>query len=611
MNRFLLTDSNSAVQASHPLDDSSPVMTKHTPDSLRNRVSSLSLRLQAMEAAETLSRSQSPAPPASSSLLSASTTLPSSARSAAPVPAAPSASKPFLLADMDGRPPVENPVCDACWNSLHYSEMKQTTRAVHPSACRLCAVAAGKPEAYTKPFVDFLAENPTIFHTVAHFKDKLAAAGFTELPSRDSWADKLQPGGKYWTTRNGSALIAFTVGKAYKPGNGVAIIAGHIDALTARLKPVSSKPTRAGYLQLGVAPYAGALNQTWWDRDLAIGGRVVVRDESSHKTTTRLVRLDWPIARIPTLAPHFGVGMMGQNNPETQAVPIIGLDSPSDDSSAPAEPLLGPKGAFVNSQPPKLVKLISGQLGLASPSQILNWELELYDSQPAQTGGLDREFIFGGRIDDKLCSWAALTALLAAESDPDDGVVKLVALFDDEEIGSLLRQGARGNFLPLTIERAVESLSAAAGEPFGTDVLCRTFAASFLLSADVTHAGNPNFLGYYLDEHVPRLNVGVTICGDSNGHMTTDAVSTAILQRVGELSGAPTQTFQIRNDTRSGGTVGPMLSAAMGVRAADAGLPQLSMHSIRATTGALDPGLGVKFFKGFLDHWEKVDAEWH
>ncbi|KAK1994038.1 aminopeptidase I zinc metalloprotease [Colletotrichum falcatum] len=598
MNRFLLTDSNSALQASHPLGRS-PVMTKQTPESLRHRVSSLSLRLQAMEAAEALSRSQSPAPSSSMSAAAAAT---------APAPA----SKSFLLADMDGRPPAENPVCESCWNSLRYSEVRQTTRAVHPSACRLCAVAAGRPEAYTKPFVDFLAENPTIFHTVAHFKEKLAAAGFSELPARESWDGRLQPGGKYWTTRNGSALIAFTVGKAYVPGNGVAIVAGHIDALTARLKPVSSKPTRAGYLQLGVAPYAGALNQTWWDRDLAIGGRVVVRDDSSHKTTTRLVRIDWPIARIPTLAPHFGVGMMGQNNPETQAVPIIGLDSPDADadSAAPAEPL-GPKGAFVNSQPPKLVKLVSSQLGLASPSQILNWELELYDSQPAQTGGLDREFIFGGRIDDKLCSWAALTALLAADSAPDDGVVKLVALFDDEEIGSLLRQGARGNFLPLTIERAVESLSAAATVPFGTDVLCRTFAASFLLSADVTHAGNPNFLGYYLDEHVPRLNVGVTICGDSNGHMTTDAVSTAILQRVGELSGAPTQTFQIRNDTRSGGTVGPMLSAAMGVRAADAGLPQLSMHSIRATTGALDPGLGVKFFKGFLDHWEKVDAEWH
>ena len=100
------------------------------------------------------------------------------------------------------------------------------------------------------------------------------------------------------------------------------------------------------------------------------------------------------------------------------------------------------------------------------------------------------------------------------------------------------------------------------------------------------------------------------ICTDSNGHLTTDSVATAVLGRVCELSGVTPQRFQIRNDSRSGGTVGPMLSTALGVKAADAGMPQLSMHSIRATTGSLDPGLGVRFFKGFLDRWEQVDAEW-
>jgi aminopeptidase I len=299
--------------------------------------------------------------------------------------------------------------------------------------------------------------------------------------------------------------------------------------------------------------------------------------------------------------------MMGSNNKETQAVPIIGLESSSPAETHP----LGPANSFVNTQPPKLVRLIASELGIKTYSSIVNWELELYDSQPAQTGGMDREFIFGGRIDDKLCSWAALMGLIAADSAEDDGVIKLVALFDDEEIGSLLRQGAKANLLPLVIERTVEAACAANKVPFGPGVVGQTYARSFLVSADVTHAGNPNFLASYLDEHIPLLNVGVTICGDSNGHMTTDAVSTSILRRVGELSGCKTQIFQIRNDSRSGGTVGPTLSSMMGVKAADAGLPQLSMHSVRATTGSLDPGLGVKYFKGFLDNWEKIDEEWH
>ena len=130
-----------------------------------------------------------------------------------------------------------------------------------------------------------------------------------------------------------------------------------------------------------------------------------------------------------------------------------------------------------------------------------------------------------------------------------------------------------------------------------------------MISADVSHAVNPNFMGVYLENHAPRLNTGIAIQADPNGHTTTDGISTAFLQRVADKCDAKLQVFQIRNDSRSGGTVGPMLSSAMGMRAIDAGLPQLSMHSIRATIGSKDPGLGVKLFKGFFDHFEEVDAE--
>ncbi|KAM0518412.1 hypothetical protein ACHAPE_004175 [Trichoderma viride] len=564
-------------------------MTRRVP-------STLSLRQQASAYSTT----------SASSASSASSSTASTAR--IPAPNAPvqalASSMHVVRAEMNGRPSVDNRACIKCIAKLSSSKIQQVNwHIVEEYKCQLCAVKDLKPEAFTKSFLDFLRENPTVFHTVDYFKSKLNDSGYEELPARDSWANKIQPGGKYWVTRNGSSIIAFAVGKAYKPGNGVGMIAGHIDALTARLKPVSTKPNTAGYVQLGVAPYAGALNQTWWDRDLSIGGRVIVSDEKTGKTTSKLVELDWPIAKIPTLAPHFGVGMMGQNNPETQAVPVIGLES----SNGADTEILGSAGSFVNTQPPKLVKLISKQLGITSYDSIVNWELELFDSQPATVFGLDKELITAGRIDDKLCSWSALMGLLNTTESDDDSYIKLVALFDDEEIGSLLRQGARGNFLPSTVERAVEALNPSS---YGPGVIGQTFAKSFLLSADVSHAGHPNFIGNYMPDHIPKLNVGLVVCSDSNGHMTTDAVSSAILHRVANLCGAKLQDFQIRNDSRSGGTVGPMLSSAMGVRAADAGLPQLSMHSIRATTGALDPGLGVQFFKGFLDFWEKVDGEW-
>lgn len=459
---------------------------------------------------------------------------------------------------------------------------------------------------YTKPFLHFISSNPTVFHAVDTIAKQLEAHGFKKLSERDAW--DLRKGGKYYVERNGSAMIAFVVGEQYKPGNGCAILAGHVDALTAKLKPIPTLRNKAGYLQLGVAPYAGALNNTWWDRDLGVGGKVLVRE--GGKIITKLVKLDYPIARIPTLAPHFGAAAVGPFNPETEMVPIIGLDNGDISGQMSAgefkSTVLGGQGTFASTQPPRLVKAIAGELNLQDHSSIVNWELELFDTQPAQLGGLDKEFIFAGRIDDKLCSWSAIQALInSGSSTSSSSVIKMVGLFDDEEIGSLLRQGARGDFLPAVIECAVDSLS----EKISPSLVFRTFANSFLVSSDVTHAVNPNFLGSYLENHAPRLNVGLTVSADSNGHMTTDSISTALLQRCAEKSGQKLQVFQIRNDSRSGGTVGPMLSSKTGMRAIDAGIPQLSMHSIRATTGSLDPGLGVLMFEGFLDHYETVDAE--
>ncbi|KAJ5345140.1 hypothetical protein N7452_003144 [Penicillium brevicompactum] len=463
-----------------------------------------------------------------------------------------------------------------------------------------------RPEDYSKPYCEFMTSNPTIFHAVKSFSKQLEDHGYKYLSERAVWTSELKRGGKFYTSRNGSSLIAFNVGSEYESGNGVAIVAGHVDALTAKLKPVSKVPNKAGFEQLGVAPYAGGLGPTWWDRDLGIGGRVLVRDPETGKVETKLVKLDWPIARVPTLAPHFGAPANGPFNPETQMVPIVGIDNSDLFGAAKTESNGIQFGKFASTQPEKLVKIISKELGITDYSTIVNWELELFDTQPAQLGGLEKDMIFAGRIDDKLCCYAAQEALIASSDSTSTGTVKMVGMFDDEEIGSLLRQGARSNFMSSIIERITEAF---AKDNYGPNLLSQTVANSFLVSSDVIHAVNPNFLNVYLENHSPRLNVGVAVSADSNGHMTTDSVSSAIMSRIADRVGSTLQVFQIRNDSRSGGTIGPMTSAQIGMRAIDCGIPQLSMHSIRATTGSLDPGLGVKLFKGFFDHYEAVDKE--
>ena len=223
------------------------------------------------------------------------------------------------------------------------------------------------PSAYTEPFLKFISGNPTVFHTVEYFSNQLVSHGFTKLSERDLWTDKLRTGGKYFYERNGSGLIAFTIGGNYKSGNGAAIIASHIDALTTKLKPISTKTTKAGFVQLGIAQYAGGLNQTWFDRDLGVGGRVLVKD-GKGKIETKLVKLDWPIARIPSLAPHFGIRAEGQANQETRMVPVIGLDNSDLEGKQVEEqgketPVGGAK-IFTSTQPARLVKAIAGEMGI-------------------------------------------------------------------------------------------------------------------------------------------------------------------------------------------------------------------------------------------------------
>jgi aminopeptidase I len=229
------------------------------------------------------------------------------------------------------------------------------------------------PARYTKPFTDYMTNNPTIFHAVDAVSKDLEKDGYKKLSERDTW--DVKAGGKYYVERNGTSLIAFAIGDGYSSGNGAAIVAGHIDALTAKLKPIPKLRTKAGYVQLGVAPYAGALGDTWWDRDLGIGGRVLV--EENGRIVTKLVKLDWPIARIPTLAPHFGAAANGPFNKETQMVPIIGLDNSGFGSSSKENEgdwkasVLGGEGSFAATQPERLVKAIAGEMGITDCTFIL------------------------------------------------------------------------------------------------------------------------------------------------------------------------------------------------------------------------------------------------
>ena len=455
---------------------------------------------------------------------------------------------------------------------------------------------------FSQKFIDFTYKNPTTYHVIDYASQVLKGNGFTYLSEKENWNNKITTG-KYFTIRNGTSLMAFIVGKNWEETRGVGAIGCHVDSLAAKLKPASIKESVEGYELLGVAPYGGTLNHLWFDRDLGIGGRVLFKNERDGKIESILINsTPSPIAKIPSLAPHFGKPAEGPFDKEDKAVPVIGFHclEKNDDVQISEEeskcPLIGKHSI-------QLLRYIAKLAGIRV-SQIVQMDLDLFDVQKGSLGGLNDDFLFAPRLDDRLCSFAALWALVlfsrTVSVDISDNFTVL-GLFDNEEVGSLTRQGAKGGLMESVIGRVA---SARYGNKFND--LHTVFANSVILSADVNHLFNPNFKEVYLENHSPKPNVGVTISLDPNAHMATDVVGLAFIEELAKKNGDNVQYFQIKNNSRSGGTIGPSIASQTGARTIDLGIPQLAMHSIRATTGSKDVGLGMKFFEGFYKNWRDV-----
>ncbi|AGO10421.1 AaceriABL035Cp [[Ashbya] aceris (nom. inval.)] len=447
-------------------------------------------------------------------------------------------------------------------------------------------------EKWARRFLDFTYQNPTTYHVVAHYAERLEAAGFKRLEERDEW--ELPAEGRFYTVRNGTSLAAFVVGRDWKATDGVGVIATHCDSLAAKVRPVSVRAPVDGYELLGVAPYAGALSPVWLDRDLGLGGRVLVREAGSDRVRGRLIdSTPHPVARISTLAPHFGAAATQPLDLEKQMVPVIGY------GGADAEPTDAERAAPLFGKHPLPLLRYVARLADVEVAQLVQMDLDLFDVQRGTLGGLRNDFLFAPRLDDRLCSFAAMEALLAAPA-PAPAAFDAVLFFDNEEIGSRTRQGACGGLLGAVTARVLRARGA---DPAA---LPTVFANSLVLSADVSHLLNPMFGDQYLDGHKPVPNAGMALALDPNGHMATDSVGTAFAHDLAAAADAPIQYFHVRNGARSGGTIGPILSSATGARTIDLGIPQLSMHSIRAAAGSRDLGHAIRFFAGFLADWRAV-----
>lgn len=414
--------------------------------------------------------------------------------------------------------------------------------------------------ALTNELIDFIDRSPVSSLVIQNAVQMLENAGYVRMNLTDT---ALAKGGRYYLTRNGSSVIAFRLPEAVP--NGFMVTASHSDSPLFKVKTNHAVKACDRYLKLDTEVYGGGILSSWFDRPLSIAGRAVVREGDA--LTVKPFAIDRDLCIIPNVCIHFNrdVNSGYKYNAAVDTLPLVG--------SWTGEPILQ--------------QLIGETLGVC-PDSIVSTDLFVYNRQRGTIFGADHSFFAAPRIDDQQCAFGTLKGFLESSGGAS---VPVMAIFDNEEVGSETKQGAASDLMETLLER----IAAVYEKP-----LSALLPASLMLSCDNAHAMHPNHPELSDSLNAPHMNEGIVIKHNANQKYTTDAVSEALFVELCRKADVPVQHFANRSDIRGGSTLGSIASARVSMNAIDIGLAQLAMHSAYETAGVKDTARLMDACKAFF-----------
>ncbi len=418
-----------------------------------------------------------------------------------------------------------------------------------------------------RSLLQFIEQSPSTYHVIDNMKKRLLAEGLEELDERSAW--KIEEGKGYFVIRNDSSVIAFKMPE--RSPRGFHLVASHSDSPTFKLKESPEMLVEDKYVKLNTEKYGGMILNTWLDRPLSVAGRVVVKDEDG-KAVVRLVNIDRDLVVIPNVSAHMNrdVNKGIELNLQVDMLPLMSLSNAK-----------GGKGSFM--------KLIAEAAGV-QPEDIMGHDLYLYVRDRGRIVGANDEFILSPRLDDLQSAYASMAAFCNVS--PAE-YVNVLAVFDNEEVGSGTMQGANSTLLEDVLKRIGEALGLSASE------YLQLVADSFLISADNGHAVHPNHPEKTDPTNRTYIGGGLVIKYHGSKKYTTDAVSGARMKLYCQKAGVPYQTYFNRSDQVGGSTLGNISTSHVSLSSVDVGLPQLAMHSAVETAGTTDTTYARKAFEAF------------
>ena len=375
---------------------------------------------------------------------------------------------------------------------------------------------------------------------------------------------------KYYVTRNDSSIIAFRMPENEDFYN-FQISAAHSDSPAFKIKENPEMIEDSNYVTLNVEKYGGMLMAPWLDRPLSVAGRVIIKDGNTLKPV--LINVDRDLCVIPNLAIHMNRDANNgiKYNPQKDMIPLFGEISSKN----------------------KFKELIAKEADTDAEA-IISIDLFVYNRELGTIWGAENEFISAPRLDDVMCAYSCINALIKSKETNKESV-NVCAVFDNEEVGSTTKQGADSSFLSDVLSR----ISMCTGKD--SEDFVRACASSFMLSADNAHAVHPNYKEKADPTNRPYMNKGIVIKYNANQKYTTDAISAAVFKEICKKAGVEVQSYVNRSDIPGGSTLGNISNSHISINTVDIGLAQLAMHSPYETAGVKDTESMIKAVKKFYE----------
>lgn len=420
---------------------------------------------------------------------------------------------------------------------------------------------------------EYLKAGTSAFHVIDHSKKVLTEAGFQELKLKDTW--NLERGGRYFCVPFDTTLYAFTIGADCDFANGIHIGGAHTDFPGIKIKP-NPEIFAHGHMQLNTEVYGGPILNTFFDRPLSLAGKIVTRGERYDKPVSHLVDFKAPILYLPNLAIHMNREVNDKG---------VGIDN-----QRHLLPMLGTIGDALNKDT-TFVELLANHLNVDA-KDILDYDLCIYAMDQPQLVGITEEFISAPRLDD-ITSCSALVHGIIESNNADR--VNLVCLFDNEEVGSLSKQGADSSLASVIIGKIWQA--------FGKNMVdCMAdISDGMMISVDVAHAYHPNYPAPQDITNYPIMNKGFILKTASNQSYAWDPEILGSLIDLCDRKEIPVQRFVKQSNTKGGGTIASVISSHLPMRTADLGVGLLAMHSACEMMGLKDQVALTQFAKAFFE----------